>query len=68
MSKQNNRAKDVQKYLLLTLKILWIPSLLVAAFAIGLYLGYDVFADEPATNVFSRDTWKVFIEQIKALK
>jgi len=61
------RGKKAIKILITTLKIIWVPAVLVIALMIGLYLGYEFIAERPGSEVFSKDIWKNFIDQIKSL-
>ena len=59
------------KRLIKILKIIWIPLLLIVAFMLGLYIGYGIIArstDATASGIFSRDTWKMFLDQVRSLQ
>lgn len=58
----------VMKVMLSILKIAWIPLLIIIAFFVGAYLGYEFMTDSSGADVFSIETWKSFIQQIKSLR
>jgi hypothetical protein len=64
MSKQNNGLRIA----LTTLKIIWIPLLFIIAFLLGLYIGYGFVSETSASAIFTRDAWKIFIDQLKSLQ
>jgi hypothetical protein len=56
------------KVLLKILKIIWVPTLVIFAFFIGAYIGYQFMTKTPGADVFSLETWKSFFEQIGSLR
>lgn len=65
----DKRIKDkILRVSLTTLKIIWIPAVLITALAIGLYIGYGYITKDPGSNVFNMETWRAFFDQIRSLR
>lgn len=67
-TKTQETAQKALKILIKVLKIIWIPALLILALVIGLAIGYEFITKTPGTNIFDKEIWQRFFDQIRALK
>ncbi|NLY32161.1 MAG: DNA-directed RNA polymerase subunit beta [Firmicutes bacterium] len=67
-TKSPDTAQKALKILIKVLKVAWIPALLILALVIGLALGYEFITKTPGTNIFNKEIWQRFFEQLRALK
>jgi len=62
------KASKANNAVLKIIKLVWIPVLLIFAFILGTYIGYQFITDTSGANIFSVETWKSFFEQIGSLR
>ena len=67
-TKSADTAHKALKIVIKVLKIIWVPALLILALAVGLALGYEFITKTPGTNIFNKEIWQRFFEQLRALK
>jgi ABC-type antimicrobial peptide transport system permease subunit len=68
---KNNAQEFAQKALRISIKVLkviWIPALLILALVIGLAVGYQFITKTPGSNIFDKEIWQRFFQQIRALR
>jgi len=62
-SRSNGKSKPssgrvIARIVWVSIKILIIPVLCIAALIVGLAIGFSVLGDRPVSEVFDLDTWK----------
>lgn len=69
---QKNNAQEIAqkalKVFIKVVKIIWIPTLLILALAIGLAVGYQFITKTPGSKIFDKEIWQNFFQQIRALR